>query len=250
VAVEQFARDGFLREIKTTRALEHPNVVAFRDSGCSGATFFFAAEYCDGGSVDRLMAESGGTLAVEEAVEIVSQVLDGLAYAHSAEIPGAPLTDGSLGVSRGLVHRDIKPQNILLSGTGSTRVPKLADFGLSKAFDQAGLSGHTRTGALGGTVVFMARQQIINYKFAKPEVDVWAVAATLYNMLTGALPRDFPAGADPIMVILRERAVPIRERDRSIPQRLAAVIDEALIDNPQIAVQTADELKGALQDAL
>ena len=250
VAVEQSARDRFLREIETTRALEHPNIVAFRDSGCSGATFFFASEYCDGGSVDQLMVRQGGTLAPEEAVAIVSQILDGLAHAHAAELPGVQRADGSVLVPRGLVHRDIKPANILLSGTGPRRVAKLADFGLSKAFDGAGLSGHTRTGALGGTVVFMAREQIINFKYAKPEVDVWSVAATLYHMLTGRMTRNFRPGADHITVILHESAVPIRERDPSIAPRLAAVIDQALVDPPQIGIRSAHELKRALQDAV
>lgn len=250
VAVEQSAKDGFLREIQSTRALEHPNVVAFRDSGCSGGTFFFASEYCDGGSVDDLMTERRGALPVAEAVAIAAQVLDGLAYAHGAEIPDVRLADGGVGSSRGLVHRDIKPHNILLAGSGPARVAKLADFGLSKAFDRAGLSGHTRTGAVGGTVAFMARQQIVDYKYAKPEVDVWAAAATLYYMLTGTLVRDFAPGMDPITVVLRQSPVPIRQRDPSIPPKLAAVIDASLVDNPRIAVQSADELKRALQAAL
>jgi serine/threonine-protein kinase len=235
VAVERSARDRFLREIESTRALVHPNVAALRDSGSSGGTFFLGSEYCDGGSLDHFLSERGGRLPVEEAVEIVTQVLDGLAYAH---------------VAHGIVHRDIKPPNILLSRTGPGRVAKLGDFGLSKAFDQAGLSGHTRTGEVGGTVAFMARKQIIDFKYAKPEVDVWAAAATLYYLLTGALPRDFPAGADPIMVVLRERAVPIRKRDPSIPRKLASVIDDALVDNPQINVCSAADLKRSLQDAV
>jgi len=250
VAVQESARNGFLREIETARALRHPNVVEFRDSGSSGATFYFTCEYCDGGSVDRLMAVRGGTLGVEEALTIVAQALDGLAYAHTAEIPG-PRTAGGAGEPvRGFVHRDIKPSNILLSGSGPARVAKVADFGLSKAFDQAGLSGHTRTGSLGGTVAFMARQQIISYKFAKPEVDVWAIAASLYNMLTGALPRDFPPGTDEIAVVLDRPAVPIHQRDRSVPPRLAAVIDEALIERPEIAIKSAAELKRALERAV
>jgi len=250
VAVERKARDGFLREIESTKALRHPNVVEFRDSGSSGATFFLASEYCDGGSVDRLQVRRGGTLSVEEAVPIVLQVLEGLEYAHSAPVPGVRPAGGAVGDSRGLVHRDIKPANILLAGTGSTRVAKLADFGLAKAFDQAGLSGHTRTGSVGGTVAFMARAQIVSYRFAKPEVDVWAVAASLYWMLTSKAPRDFPAGVDPIAAILRSRAVPIRTRDRSIPHQLAAVVDEALIDNPRITVTTAADLAAALRGAV
>lgn len=250
VAVDPKAENGLLREIESTRALRHPNVVEFRDSGASGATFFFASEYCDGGSVDQLVVKRGGRLPVEEAVPMVLQALDGLAYAHRALIPGVRLADGTVGAGRGLVHRDIKPQNILLAGSGPTRVAKLADFGLAKAFDRAGLSGHTRTGAVGGSVAFMARAQIVNYKFARPEVDVWAIAASLYWMLTGMAPRNFPFGVDPIAVVLRDAAVPIRQRVPSIPRRLATVIDEALIDNPRIIITTADEFQRALQDAL
>lgn len=249
VAVDPRARDGFLREIESTRALRHPNVVEFRDSGASGSAFFFTGEYCDGGSVATLVAERGGRLAIEEAVSIVLQALDGLAYAHTAKIPAVRLADGTIGPSRGLVHRDIKPSNILLAGSGSARAAKLADFGLAKAFDRAGLSRLTSTGARGGTFEFMARTQIVNYRMARPEVDVWAIAASLYWMLTLAVPRDFPPAIDPVAVVLQGETMPIRHRLASIPRRLAEVIDTALIDGP-LAIATAEELKCALQAAL
>ena len=98
--------------------------------------------------------------------------------------------------------------------------------------------------------MFMPRQQLVNYKYATPEVDVWAMAATLYYMLTGAPPRHFPALVDPIRVVLDTDAVPIRQRDRSIPRELASVIDSALVDKPQIGVKTAAELKRAIERAL
>lgn len=250
VAVDPDARNGFLREIENTRALRHPNVVEFRGSGTSDAALFFGSEFCDGGSLDRLVARRGGPMAVEEAVPIAVQVLDALAYAHSAPIPGVRLADGTVGLGRGLVHRDVKPQNILLAGQGPRAVVKLADFGLAKAFDRAGLSGHTRTGTVGGSVAFMPRAQIVNYKFAKPEVDVWATAGSLYWMLTGKAPRDFPTGTDPVTVVLREPTVPIRARVSSIPSSLAAVIDEMLIDSPGFSAMSAEEFKHALLDAL
>ena len=239
VAVKERARALFEREIDNIQALDHPHVVGFRDAGRVGAAWFFTSEYCAQGSVDDLV-ERQGLLPPDRAVQLVLQALDGLQYAHNAALP-----NGSVG----LVHRDIKPSNILLAHKGNDVVAKLADFGLSKAFDKAGLSGMTMSGTISGTVPFMARPQVVSYKYAKPEVDVWSMAATLYWMLTGRYPRDFPKHEDPIRIILDTKAVPIRERNPELPTRLAAVIDEALIDQP-ITVTSAAELTGALQDAI
>ena len=195
VAFLKRARDAFLREAENTEALDHPNVVRFWDSGCAEGTFFFTLEYCDGGSLDQRIKECGGRLPVDEATTITLQALDGLEYAHRAEIPYVKLAGGSVGRGYGLVHRDLKPHNIFLSGTGSSRIVKIGDFGLAKAFDLAGLSGQTATGSAAGTPYFMPRQQVVNFKYAKPEVDVWAMAATLYFMLTGSVPRQLRAGS-------------------------------------------------------
>ncbi|MCO1574659.1 protein kinase [Crossiella sp. SN42] len=236
-SVDQQARTAFLREIENSRALRHPNVLEFHGAGAGGSAFLLASEYCAGGSLADLVTGQGGRLPVERAVPILSQVLDGLAYAHQAPVPWG----------NGLVHRDVKPHNIFLAGTTEEPVAKIGDFGLAKAFDRAGLSGHTRTGALGGSVAFMPRAQVVNYKYAKPEVDVWAAAATLYWTLTGETPRTFPRGEDPVTVVLTDPVVPIRERDPAIPARLAEVLDAALLDPPPI--RTAAELAGALRAA-
>jgi serine/threonine-protein kinase len=145
------------------------------------------------------------------------------------------------------VHRDLKPANLFLTGKGSDRVVKLGDYGLAKAFDETGLSGATRTGEVAGTWEFLCRQQVIAYKSAKAEIDVWAVAASLYNMLTGQVPRDFPVNKDPWLVLLESKPVPIRQRNPQVPARLAEVIDRALIDDPDILFKTAVELKRALE---
>ncbi|MGO1051886.1 FHA domain-containing serine/threonine-protein kinase [Crossiella sp. CA198] len=244
-AVDPKARNAFLREIENTRALRHPNVLEFRGAGAGGSAFVLASDYCEGGSVAELVARRG-TLPVAEAVSITLQVLDALAYAHQAPIPWVSLADGGSAPGVGLVHRDVKPHNIFLTGPADDPIAKLADFGLAKAFDRAGLSGHTRTGALGGSVAFMPRPQIVDYKYAKPEVDVWAAAASLYWMLTGASPRTFPPGEDPVLVVLTDPVVPIRDRDPAIPAGLAAVLDAALVDTPGIAVTKAEELAAAL----
>jgi serine/threonine protein kinase len=248
VAVHQWAVDRFLREVENTKALRHPHVVKLLDYGYSDGTFFFTMEYCAGGTIADLMQRRCGKLPAGEALPIILQVLDGLTYAHSAEIPCVKRADGSLGKGKGLVHRDLKPANILLDSAGNHPTAKIGDYGLAKAFDLAGLSGQTLTGQKAGTPSFMPRQQVIDFKYAKPEVDVWTAAACLYTTLTGKLPRN-AAGVDPFLAILSTNAIPIRNRDASIPQPLAEVIDLALVDNPEIHFKNAADFKQALQSA-
>jgi len=250
VASDLRAKEMFLREINNTKALKHRNIVEVRDAGSADGAFFLSLEYCDGGSVDFLMKQNGGKLSVTEASEIVLQALDGLIYAHSAVIPQVKLANGKFGQGRGLVHRDLKPANIFLSGSGNARIAKVGDYGLAKAFDLAGMSGLSCTGDVAGTPVFMPRQQALDCKYAKPDVDVWAIAATLYSMLTGTTPRDFSRATDPWKIILETNAVPIRQRNPAIPKALAAVIDAALVDGPAIHFKTAVEFKRALEKAL
>ncbi|MBF0344985.1 MAG: protein kinase [Nitrospirae bacterium] len=250
VAVNEQSRERFLREVEYTKYLKHPNVVQMLDYGSWKGVFYFTLEYCDGGSVDKWMLKLGGKLSIEEALSIILQTLDGLDYAHNLEIPEVKLTDGRIVTLKGLVHRDIKPSNFFFYGSGQNRLSKIADFGLSKAFDAAGLSGYTRTGSSAGTPVFMSRQQVINFKYSKPEADVWSMAASLYYLLTGRFPRDFPKGKDPWYIVLQSRPISILKRNPAIPKRLADVIDHALIDQPEITFKTAIELKRALEGAL
>ena len=99
-----------------------------------------------------------------------------------------------------------------------------------------------------GTPAFMPRQQVLNFKDELPEIDIWATAACLYNMLTGYFPRDFTG--DPWLSVLQNNPVPILQRHHGIPQKLAKVIDLALQEKPQIYFQTAAEFKQALLDCI
>jgi eukaryotic-like serine/threonine-protein kinase len=241
VSVEHTIRVGFLREIANIQALQHQNVAGLRQFGCAGAVFYYTTEFCTAGSVQDLVAARGEPLSVDHAIRIVLQALDGLAYAHNVV----------LGLdARGLVHRDIKPANILLTGNGENQVAKLGDFGVAKAFDRAGLSGQSMTGEAAGTFGFMGRKQLINYKYAKPDVDIWSMAASLYWMMTERLPRQVTAGADPILAVLNESAVPIRVRNPEIPTRLAEVIDATLVEKPASRINTASAFSEALRSAM
>jgi serine/threonine protein kinase len=246
-AVDGHSRNGFLREIANIRSLEHPNIVRYREAGASDETLFLVMEYCAGGSVDALMLKRpGGVLEAEEAVSIALQSLEGLAYAHEAKLVDVRLADGRTTEARGLVHRDIKPQNILLDSAANP-VAKVADFGLAKAFETAGLSGHTRTGIAVGTVQFMPRRQVLDYKYAGPSVDVWAMAASLYFMLTGEFPRDFGGDVDPYMVVLHRPPVSIHKRGVAVPKRLGDVVDAALVETPECAIRSARDLISELR---
>jgi hypothetical protein len=250
VAANQRAVNWFLREVENMKVLKHPNVVGLKEFGYADETFFFTMEYCEGGSVVELMEKRGvSTLPIGEAVAIILQVLDGLSYTHNAEIPNVRLADGSFAKGRGLIHRDLKPGNIFLGNIGGKQVAKIGDYGLAKAFDQAGLSGLTLSGNAVGTPYFMPRQQVLDYKYAKPEVDVWAAAACLYVMITGYSPRNF-VGIDPFRAVLDNDAVLIGDRTSAIPQPLATVIDRALIDNPEIYYKSAVDFKQALLNTI
>ncbi|MET9921654.1 serine/threonine-protein kinase [Streptomyces sp. NPDC006435] len=235
VAANAEARARFLREAELTGALRHPNIAALYDSGFADGMFCLTTEFCTGGSLDRLLRRRGGRLPVAEAVRFAVQVLEGLEHAHG----------------QGVVHRDLSPSNVLLheNADGSTTA-KVRDFGIAKAFDGAGLSGPTRTGATAGKPHFMPRQQVVNFKKAPPAVDVWALAACLYQLLTGRAPRDFPRDKDPWQVVLQSPAVPIRRREPGLPAALAAVVDEALREQPEIGFRSAADLREALLPAL
>jgi serine/threonine-protein kinase len=247
VAVNPHALKMFQREIAITRRMEHPNIVRLVDSGFANGAFFLCLDYCPGGSVQDLMDLRGGTLPVDEAAVIVEQVLDALEYAHGFRPHDR---DGSANESeRGVIHRDIKPTNMLLMKRGSAERVKLGDFGLSKAFDLSGLSGLTRTGETCGSPYFICRQQVLNYKYSKAEVDLWSTAAALYNMLTGAYPREFQKGRDIWQTILQDDPIPIRKRRPDLPGRVADFIDHALRDRPAIPFKNVGAFREAMRRA-
>jgi len=239
--------ETFLREIELLKTLRHPNIIRLLDSGYQNGAFFFAMDYFEGSSVIELMQQRGGRLPVDEAVAIALQVLEGLEYAHQVAVPVSQFTERSTRHPQGLVHCDLKPSNILLP-TGSVQTVKIADYGLAKAFDQAGLGGLSMSGTAAHLPVFMPRQQAVNFNYAEAEVDVWAIAACLYYMITGTYPRDFSSNKDPYLILLQTDPISISERAPTLPQPLANLIDQALVDNPKIIFKTAIAFKQALKE--
>ena len=262
-AADPKSKAMFLREAYNACQLIHPNIVRHDKCGSYNDIYFILLDYCPGGTVEDYVKRNQNIFdpalnmkpfgkemsqRIELSSYIIQQTLDGLAYAAQAPI-FVKLADGSQKATNGLVHRDLKPGNIFLSDTSLRPVAKIADFGLAKAFQTAGFTEHTFTGQAGGTPCFLPRQQIINYRYANPDVDVWAAAACYYYMLTGYVPKNFSGNKDPFDVALRDPHVPILIRNPRIPKKLAEVVDFALRERPQIGFATAMELKGAINNA-
>jgi serine/threonine-protein kinase len=214
--------DRFYREGKTGALLHHPNIVKSLCVGQDQASskHFLVMEYVDGPSVAHLL-ERLGRLAVGDAVHIALGVARALEHAHA----------------RSIVHRDIKPDNILLTRSG---VAKLTDLGLAKRLDETSHLTATRQGF--GTTPYMPYEQAINAKFADGRSDLYALGATLYHLLTGVVP--FP-GEDHAEVIEKKRDgyfLPARRLNPAVPRQLDAILKRMLTCYPRDRYQTASEV--------
>jgi serine/threonine-protein kinase len=208
--------ERFLREAEILRQLSHPNIVPFRDLGESNGRIFFAMDYIRGRDADQLLRQEG-PLKVGRAIRLICQLLSALEYAHKA----------------GFVHRDIKPSNMLVTLVGGKEELRLADFGLARVYQASHLSGLTMTGDVGGTIAFIAPEQITQYREAKPPADQYAAAASLYNLLTGQYIYDLPREISrQLALILNEEPVPVLDRRADLPVSLAKVIHKALERDP------------------
>lgn len=233
----------FQREIEVTRQLNHPNIVRLYDHGKAEGTFYFVLEFVDGPDLYQLIKSKGGYLALRDAAPIMLETLDGLAYAHQVSL-SMTMPDGKATTFIGLVHRDLKPQNVLLASQGSRWIPKIADFGTAKSFESAGLTDMTIPGDVLGTPMYWPREQITHYKYLNPATDVFSIAAVFYEMLTGVWVREgfqemfdrckqnkrAPAISDYMKVIAGNTTIPIRKRNPDIPEPVAEVLDRALLE--------------------
>ena len=208
-ASSRTAVNRFLTEAQSIAALSnHPNIVDIYDYGRAADGPFLIMEYVDGGSLLDRCRE--GAIPLEEAVELTCQLCSALDKAHAADI----------------IHRDIKPANVLMSEDGT---PILTDFGLAK--DEAGDTGQTMAGAVLGTLDFMPPEQRRDAALTDARSDLWSLAATLYQMITGKSPR-----------IIRLNEVP-----QSLQDVLGKALEEEKDDRYQTARDLADALRASLQ---
>ena len=180
--------------------LKHPNIVEWLEQGMANGRFWFAMEYVNGSNLEALALANTGTYPVNQACRMACQVLKGLEHAHRL----------------GFVHRDVKPENILISRDPTGLIAKISDFGLAKSYRSIGLSGLTFSGEMRGTIPFMPPEQMLDFKKVQPSGDLYSTAATLYYLLAGQYIYDQPAegGGDLIRMLLEEKPVPISTQAR------------------------------------
>jgi serine/threonine-protein kinase len=213
---EQFV-EMFLGEAKLAAQLEHPNVVQIFDFGEAEGTFYLAMEYIDGPNL-RILSKraraAGVALPPAACAKIIASACEGLAYAHD-------FMDPATGEPLDLIHRDISPDNILLSRQGAVKV---VDFGIAKAANQ---SHKTQTGLIKGKIAYMPPEQLQ----ARPldrRVDVYALGVVLYELLTGHKPFDATTDVSMMQAILFEPFVPAVTRRPELPRPLMDILDKAL----------------------
>lgn len=239
-------REKYLREASYASQLDHPHILRLYHSGENDELVYFLQELCEGGSVqDWMWEQKERPLPFDTATHIILQVLDGLAYAHQARI----LLPATGREKRGLIHRDIKPGNILLADRSDRPTAKIGDFGLAKIIEMTGMTDPTRPDEFGGSADFISRLQILHFKDAKPEMDVWSAAATYYYMLTGTPPKKL-RHADRFKLAAVVKPEPIRRRSAAVPPAMAQVIDDALAETPEMGCKDAGELKARIEAAL
>jgi serine/threonine protein kinase len=196
----------FENEAQAGAALNHDNIIRIYDFGEEKGSFYIAMEFIDGPDLDQLLRQ--GDFPREIGMMVLHQALKGIAYAHE----------------RGIVHRDVKPANMLISSHGTV---KMVDFGLAYAGAQSGQL--TTIGAIVGTPPYMSPELVSGEETRNKCMDIWAAGVILYRLVTG----DFPFTGDNVpttlISIMQNKEKPAEEIDRTLPPRLAELLHSCLI---------------------
>ena len=217
--------ERFLKEIELTASLQHPHILPLFDSGSADGLLYYVMPYVDGETL-RTRLERERQLPVATAVRIATEVADALAYAHK----------------RGVIHRDVKPENILLHD-GCALV---ADFGIALAVEQAGGQRMTQTGLSLGTPQYMAPEQAMGECTIDARADVYALGAVTYEMLAGEPPFTGATAQAVVARVITEQPKSLKAQRRSIPPGVDEAVRTALEKLPADRFESAGEFARAL----
>jgi eukaryotic-like serine/threonine-protein kinase len=217
---EQFV-ERFRREAKNAAALSHPNIVSIYDRGEAEGTYYIAMEYLDGKSLKELIV-SRGPAPANVAIEYARQILRALRFAHR----------------HGIVHRDIKPHNVLVDGEGGVKV---TDFGIARA----GASQMTEAGSIVGTAQYLSPEQARGGEVDQRS-DLYSLGIVLYELLTGTVPFTGDTPVEIAMKHLSTTPEPPSTKRRGIPRELDMIVARSLAKNPDDRYQSAEEMDADL----
>ncbi|MGE5926651.1 MAG: protein kinase domain-containing protein [Gemmatimonadota bacterium] len=217
--------ERFLKEIELTANLQHPHILPLFDSGEVGGLLYYVMPYVEGETL-RTRLQRERQLAIPDAIRIAREVADALAYAHA----------------HGVVHRDVKPENVLLQGSHAL----VADFGIALAVEEAGGSRMTQTGMSIGTPQYMAPEQAMGDRAADHRVDIYALAAVTYEMLVGEPPFTGPSSQAIVAKVMTEDPKGLVIQRRNIPEPLESAVLMALEKLPADRFGSAAEFSQAL----
>src|SRR4051812_35941309 len=221
-AVDDSFIERFRREAKNAAGLSHPNIVSIYDRGEAEGTYYIAMEYLDGRSLKELIV-SRGSAPIKTAIEYTRQILAAVGFAHR----------------HGIVHRDIKPHNVLVGPEGRLKV---TDFGIARS----GASQMTEVGSIIGTAQYLSPEQARG-SAVSPSSDLYSVGIVLYEMLTGEVPF---TGDTPLEIAMKPLpAIPAPPSDRTpaVPRELDLIVLRALAKNPRNRYQSAEEMAADLE---
>jgi serine/threonine protein kinase len=230
LAQDERFRERFLRESKIAASLDHPHIVPIYQAGEDDGVLFLAMRYVEGSDLAKLVAENGA-LEPKRAVELLSQIAEALDAAHE----------------KGLVHRDVKPSNVLIAVSAGREHCYLGDFGLTKR--TGSLSGVTAVGEIVGTLEYVAPEQITG-DLLDERSDVYSLGCVLYECLTGQAP--FPRATDVALLWahVHEEPTPPSQARPDLPKELDTVLARALAKEPGRRYRSAGELLAATRSAL
>src|SRR3954468_11041520 len=217
---DQFV-ERFRREAQSAAGLNHPNIVSIFDRGQAEGTYYIAMEYLDGRTLKELLVRNGPT-PVPIAIDYARQILGALAFAHR----------------NGIVHRDIKPHNIIVGRDGRLKV---TDFGIARS----GASQMTEAGSIVGTAQYLSPEQARGAP-VDPRSDIYSLGVVLYEMLTGKVPFSGDTPVEIAMKHLSQIPEPPSKLREGIPHDLDAVVMRALAKDPEQRYATAEEMDADL----
>ena len=228
---EEFVR-RFRHEARLAASLNHHNIITVYDfDQADEGSLFIAMEYVDGRSLSEVIRQEG-PMDIGRAVRLGIQIVEGLEAAHRA----------------GVIHRDIKPDNIMVTGMAENEDVKLMDFGIARLRDTGSMTRLTRSGAIMGTPSYMAPEQIEGGDVSE-KTDIYALGIVLYEMLSGGVPFRASTPGSVLIKQLREVPVSLMKLRREVPAAVERVVMQALEKKPQKRQQSMGEIAQGLKKA-